>query len=156
MKVLYALFQEPGVAETALRALKSSGLTEDECRVFVHKDRPSPALRTSESDTRHGLFIGLMAGAVGGALMGWLLTGPLGLLRLPMYSAMAFLMFLGMICGLLGGGLSGTGLVHSKLHPLVESFRPGQTLITAEAESQQSVELVYRILRLHGAIAVSD
>ena len=68
MKVLYALFKEPGVAETALRALKSSGLTEDECRVFVHKDRPSPALRTSESDTRHGLFIGLMAGALGGAL----------------------------------------------------------------------------------------
>ena len=83
MKVLYALFQEPGVAETALRALKSSGLTEDECRVFVHKDKPSPALRTSESDTRHGLLIGLISGAVGGALMGWLLTGPLGLLRLP-------------------------------------------------------------------------
>ena len=156
MKVLYALFQEPGVAETALRALKSSGLTEDECRVFVHKDKPSPALRTSESDTRHGLVIGPPAGGVGGARGGWLPPGPLGLLRLPMYSAMAFLMFLGMICGLLGGSLSGTGLLHSKLHPLVESFKPGQTLITAEAESQQSVQLAYRIFRLHGAIAVSD
>ncbi len=153
-QVLYALFKEPGEAEAALEELSRIAIPKEECQIFVHRKKLNQDLRTSESDLRRGLLVGLCTGALGGAFMGWLLAGPLSVLQLPLYAAIGFLMFLGAVCGMIGGGLSGNGFVHTKLNDLLASFRPGETLVTAEIDGEQWTDMVYRIFKMHGAIEV--
>lgn len=153
--VIYALFQVPGVAEAALDEISRAELPTGSYKVFVYKKGITQDLRASESDSRKGLAIGLGVGAVAGALFGWLLCGPLGLLPVPAPSAIGFGMFLGIVCGLLGGGIYGTGLLHRNLQLLVNAFRPGQTLVTAEMETPESRDVVDQIFKRHGAIEAS-
>lgn len=152
--VIYALFQEPGMAEVALQDLAQAEIPEKDCHIFVHKKQLSQAndLRASECDGRQGLGIGVLTGIVAGALMGWLVAGPLHLWALPMSAAVGLGIFLGVICGALGGGIYGTGLLQSNLKRLSQRFRPGQTLITAEIESLQCRDIVDRIFKKYGAI----
>ena len=153
--VIYALFQMPGAAEDALRDLSAAGIPEDDYQVFVRKYRLTSDLRASEYDGTQGLLVGIAAGVLVGALLGWILAGPMGVLRLSIGPAVCFGMFVGLICGALGGGLYGTGLVHHNLQRLVELFRPGSTLVTAEIKSLPSRDAVDKIFRLHGAIETS-
>jgi uncharacterized membrane protein len=151
--IIHALFQGPVAAEAALRELAMAGLPKDDYHVFVREPLLTEDLRTTQSDGRHGLFLGLCSGALVGGLLGWLLAGPLGILHhLTTSTAVAFGVFLGLICGALGGGLYGTGLVDSNLQRLVNRFRPGQTLVTAETGSLPSRNVVEQIFKLHGAI----
>ena len=153
--VIYALFQVPGEAETALQDLSRSGLPQNDYKVIVHKDKLTGDLSASESDGRKGLAIGVGMGAVVGALLGWLICGPLGLFRLPIESAIGFGLFLGIVCGALGGGIFGAGLLHQKLQKLAKRFRPGQTLVTAEMETPEGRDMVDQIFKRHGAIEAS-
>jgi hypothetical protein len=154
----YALFRMPGTAEVALQVLSAAGLAKEDCQVFVHKEKLAADLRASELDGRKGLTVGVIVGVVAGAILGGLVCGPIGpihLLHLPLASAMALGMFLGVICGALGGGIYGSGLMHGNLRKLADAFQPGQTLITAETESRQSLRLVRQIFRKHGAVTAS-
>jgi hypothetical protein len=150
--VIYALFQVPGTAETALQDLSVADIPKNDYKVFVHKKPLSQDLRASETDGRKGLAIGVSIGVVAGALFGWLLCVPLGLLKLPTEAAIGLGIFLGIICGALGGGIYGSGLLHSSLQRLVSVFRPGHTLVTAEMETPESRDRVDQIFKKHGAI----
>ena len=150
--VIYALFQVPGTAETALQDLSDAAIPKNDYKVFVHKKKITEDLRASETDGRKGLAIGVGIGILGGAVFGWLLCVPLGLLKLPAAAAIGLGMFLGIICGALGGGIYGQGLLHSKLQRLFSAFQPGQTVVTAEIETPESRDLVDQIFRKHGAI----
>lgn len=153
--VIYALFQVPGVAETALRELSMADLPKDSYKVFVYKKGITQDVRASESDARTGLAIGVGVGALAGALFGWLLGGPLGLVGLPVGSAVLVGMLMGIVGGGLGGGLFGSGVLHRNLQRLVNEFRPGQTLVTAEMETSESRHVVDQIFKKHGAIEAS-
>ena len=154
--VIYALFPEPGTAEIALQDLARSQLTAQDCQVFVHKKKLDHHLtqdiRASESDGRKGFGIGILVGVLGGALMGWLVSGPLHLFALPLSAAIGLGIFLGVICGALGGGIYGMGLVDGDLKKLSNRFRPGHTLITAEIQTPESRAIVDQIFRKYGAI----
>lgn len=153
--VIYALFPEPGTAEIALQDIARAHIPEEDCQVFVHKKKLSHDLRASESDGRKGLLIGILAGALAGAIMGWLVSGPLHLFALPLGAAIGFGAFLGVICGALGGGIYGMGLVDGNLKRLSDKFRPGQTLVTAEIQSPEGRAIVDQIFRKYGAIEAS-
>lgn len=154
--VIYALFPEPGTAEIALNDLARTELPASDYKVFVHKEKldqhVTQDLRASESDGRKGFGIGVLVGVLGGALMGWLLCGPLHLLALPVSAAIGLGIFLGVICGALGGGIYGMGLVEGNLKKLSDRFRPGQTLVTAELQTPESRAIVDQIFRKYGAI----
>ena len=154
---MYALFRRPADAEVAMQDLATENLAKEDCKVFVHheKEKLSADLRASEGDGRKGLAIGIIVGALAGALLGGLLCGPLGILHLPLASAIAFGLFLGVVCGALGGGIYGSGLMADELQRLARSFKPGQTLITAETENQASLGLVMQIFKKHGADVAS-
>jgi hypothetical protein len=153
--VIYALFQEPGAAETALHDLSMAELPKDSYKLFVHKKGFDADPRASESDGRKGLAIGVGVGALAGALFGWLLCGPFGFWRLSVTSAICFGVFLGIICGVLGGGIYGSGLLHRNLQRLVHMLGPGQTLVTAEMETPESRNVVEQIFSKHGAVEAS-
>jgi uncharacterized membrane protein len=151
--VIHALFQGPVAAEAALRELAMAGLPKDDYHVFVREPMLTEDLRATQTDGRRGLFVGICMGALVGGGLGWLLAGPLGLLHhLSISTAVVFGIFLGVICGALGGGLYGTGLVDSNLQRLVSRFRPGQTLVTAEIGSLPSRNVIEQIFKMHGAI----
>ena len=152
---MYALFKRPGDAEVAMQVLSAEDRAKEDCKVFVHKEKLGADLRASEGDGRKGLAIGVGLGALAGAALGGLLFGPIGILHLPLVSALAFGLFLGIICGALGGGLYGSGLMAGKLQRLASSFQPGQTLITAETESQECLGVVMQIFKKHGAVVAS-
>lgn len=154
---LHVLFQTPGAAEAALREVKSLSLTDEELHLAVHKkQRVDGDLLASEGDDRKGLLIGLIGGALAGALVGWAMVKPLGLLSLPLGSAVILFTFLGMAVGALGGGLSGAGLVNRNLQKLATAFRPGQTMVTAETDSLRTQDAVKEIFTRHGAIEADD
>jgi hypothetical protein len=153
--VIYALFKAPGAAERALSELATAQLPKNTYQVFIHKKLFHQDLRTSETDWMRGLTIGLLVGAITGALLGGLLCGPMGFLQLPVVSAMGVGIFLGMICGVLGGGIYSTGLIHRNLRQLVNAFQPGHTLLTAELETEETRSTVNEIFNKHGAIKAS-
>ncbi len=157
--VIYALFPEPGTAEIALQDLARTQLTAQDYQVFVHKKKLTQDLtqdiRASESDGRKGFGIGILVGVLGGALMGWLVSGPLHLFALPLSAAIGLGIFLGVICGALGGGIYGMGLVDGNLKKLSDRFRPGHTLVTAEIQTPESRAIVDQIFRKYGAIETS-
>ena len=153
--VIYALFQVPGTAEAALQDLEVSDSPKSDYKVFVHKDKLSQDLRASETDGRKGLAIGVGIGALVGAIFGFLLCVPLHLLKLPAEAGIGLGLFLGVICGALGGGIYGSGLLHSNLQRLVKVFKTGQTLVTAELETAECRDQVDQIFKKHGAIATT-
>jgi hypothetical protein len=150
--VIYALFQVPGTAETALQDLSLADIPKNDYKVFVHKKKLNEDLRASETDGKKGLALGVGIGAVVGALFAWVLCVPLHLFKLPSESALGLGLFLGVICGALGGGIYGSGLLHHSLQRLVSVFQPGQTLVTAEIETPESRDRVDQIFKKHGAI----
>jgi len=147
--VITALFKGPVAAEAAIQELAMAEIPKSEYHVTVREPKMTQDLRTKHSDGRKGLFIGLAAGAVVGALLGTLIASPL---HLPMGSAMLFGLFLGLICGALGGGLYGTGVGTDKIDEMAERFRPGQTVVTAEIESEPGRDAIEKIFRHHGSI----
>ena len=153
--VINALFRGPVEAEAALQELAMAELPKSEYKVNVREPVLNEDLRSEQPDGRKGMLIGLIAGASAGAIFGIILS-ELRVLPLPTASALLFGIFLGLICGALGGGLYGNGLGHEKLEQLARRFRRGQTLVTAETESQPNRILIEQIFRHHGAIAMPN
>ncbi len=137
--------------------VNATGLSKDVCNLIVHEGGLNETdLRHSESDGRGGLLRGLLVGVVGGAILGWLLSGPLNLLHVNLVAGLAFGIFAGGLTGALAGGLFGAGLTDQGLHRLGKRLKKkGGVLVTAEIKGAQAEEAVQHIFAKYGAIVAS-
>ena len=153
--VRYALFNDMSEARSALQDIEAKGVPEEKVLLVLHRDKAiENDLRTSESDTRRGLLIGIVSGALAGLLLG-LLLGGMGILPLPLLQAALFGTFGGSLIGALGGGLYGNGLPSQPLLRLEKLWHHGNILITAEVEDQTTVAEVDDVFKKYHAIVVA-
>lgn len=152
--VRYALFPNMEEARGALTDIET-GLPSTEKEPIVltiheHKlgdEDPQP----HHSDGRHGFLLGLGSGAVAGLVLSMVLAFT-GILPLPLWQALLFGFFGGLMIGGIGGGLYGIGLPAEPILRLERLWRKGNVLITAKAEDAQRMLQVEGIFRRHHAV----
>jgi hypothetical protein len=153
--VLFAEFPDPTTARTALGQLSEAGVRPSRCNVNLHNsdnvehndERPM-----NETNARSGILLGLIAAAFVGALMGWLVTGPLALFEVGIGTGIFTGIALGVAIGFVGGALTGAMNPHRKLEKLERvASREGGVVATVEVEGVKDEESVRRVFEAHGA-----
>ncbi len=152
--VLFAEFSDPTTANSAVRELQGAGVRPSRCAVNVHdstlqdnEERP-----LSETDARSGIAIGLVAAAVIGAFMGWLVTGPLGLFVVSRVTGVMTGMALGLAIGFIGGAISGAMNPNRQLQRMEKhAGRHGNIVATVEIDGVDQEEQVRKVFTAHGA-----
>ncbi|MBI2388784.1 MAG: hypothetical protein HYV09_04125 [Deltaproteobacteria bacterium] len=153
--VLFAEFPDQPTAEAAIRDLADEGIRESRYRVELQAgphaggedDRP-----LSHTDARSGVAIGIILAAIVGGVMGWLVTGPLGLFAVGTWTGVLTGVVLGLAIGFTGGLISGSMNPDRKLQGLERvAAREGGVVATVEVDGQHEEESVERVFAARGA-----
>jgi hypothetical protein len=154
--VLFAEFNDPSQARAAVSELEGAGVRRSRCNLNVHtgsspvddnEERPM-----HETDARSGILIGLVAAALIGALMGWLVTGPLELFHVSIGMGVMTGIALGLAIGFIGGAISGAMNPNRSLEKIEKhADRHNNVVATIEVEGVDQEESVKRVFARHGA-----
>jgi hypothetical protein len=147
----FVVFKDHDAATRGLRGLAEAGFDEARTGLLLHEKALLAAdLEIEETDTRTGLFAGLVAGASLGALAGALLGGPLGLLGFGALATAGFSAGAGSVYGALAGALSGAAAPHHTLEKLEAELDRGAILATVHADDLEDRDAMEAILLAHG------
>jgi hypothetical protein len=154
--VLFAEFPDDTTAREAISELSTVGVRPSSSNINLHSAATSfedneerPLL---ETDTRSGIALGLVMASIIGALMGWLVAGPLGLFAVPIMTAVVTGILLGLAIGFVGGAISGAMNPNRKLAKLErEAAREGGVVASIEVNDVSQEESVRRVFEAHGA-----
>lgn len=154
--VLFAEFRDETTARSALSDLAGAGVRTSRANIDLHsagaargdnEERPM-----HETDARRGIAIGLIAAAVIGALMGWLVTGPLNLFEVGVGTGIMTGIVLGLAIGFIGGAISGAMNPNRKLEKLERrAAKDGGVVATIEVNDVSQEESVRQVFAAHGA-----
>lgn len=154
--VLFAEFRDQATARHALSELSDAGVRASRSNINLHaagaatEDNEERPLH--ETDTRSGILMGLVFASVIGALMGWLVTGPLGLFPVGIGTGIMTGIVLGLAIGFLGGAISGAMNPNRKLQKLERhAADSGNVVATIEVDDVEQEESVRKIFVAHGA-----
>lgn len=155
--VLFAEFNDPTTARAAVRDLAGAGVRESRCNLNVHTARMAEENNEErpmhETDARSGILIGLAAAAIIGALMGWLVTGPLALFHVSIGMGVTTGIALGLAIGFIAGALSGAMNPNRSLKKIERhAERHDNVVATIEVEGVDQEESVRRVFARHGAL----
>ncbi len=154
--VVFAEFQDRDAATAALHDLQVEGVRGSRCNIDVHAAHADQGDRPiAESDTRANTLFGVVLGLMGGAVMGWLVAGPLHAFEIGIAPAMICGALFGMVIGFIGGALTGAMNPDKKLHKMEShAEKRGGVVATVEVEGLQEEESIKRVFSRHGAAAV--
>jgi len=154
--VLFAEFRDQNTARHAIDALAGAGVPASRSNINLHatgaatEDNEERPLH--ETDTRSGILMGLVFAALIGALMGWLVTGPLGLFPVGIGTGVMTGIVLGLAIGFVGGALAGSMNPNRKLQKLERrAADSGNVVATIEVDDVEQEESVRKIFVEHGA-----
>jgi len=154
--VLFAEFRDQNTAREAIGELAGAGVRASRANINLH---PSGAPSADdeerplhETDARSGIVMGLIFAAIIGALMGWLVTGPLGLFAAPISTGITSGILLGLAIGFIGGAISGAMNPNRTLDKIERrAADAGNVVATIEVNDVEQEESVRRIFVAHGA-----
>lgn len=154
--VLFAEFRDDTTARRAISELSTVGVRASRSNINLHpagaatEDNEERPLH--ETDTRSGIALGLVSAAIIGALMGWLVTGPLHLFEAGIVTGIATGIVLGLAIGFIGGAISGAMNPNRKLEKLERrAAGEGGVVATIEVNDVSQEESVRRVFTAHGA-----
>lgn len=153
--ILFALFDDPAEAESAIQELDDSGMDHSHYSVILHRGAlKQEELDLTETDAREGLVDGALLGGLAGALASSLLAGPVGLLGLGWLAAAAFGAGAGSAYGALGAALVGAGIPDRTLEKWAAEVESGKVLVTVKVDSFEREERIETLFKRHGALEV--
>jgi len=163
------LFETQENANRAFEALQNSGFSSKNISVLVQKprNRTVRAINVRIQDIAKNAFIGGLILGVIGAFIGFLVgTGRITLpgLELGAVDPNPAFLFVSVMAGLVGGGLTGIILgVASKLlrsqekaEVVTRKIKQGGVLITLSVGDSQSESKAHHVMEEHGAIEVGN
>jgi len=163
------LFETQEQANQAYEALEASGFAGEDISMFIRKPRNAPARSTEvriQDIARNAIVGGLLLGALGG-LIGFLIgTGTLSLPYLEPGSAPRepLFIFMSVVWGLIGGGLTGAILgvasrlfrSQEKAEVMTQQIEKRGVLITVDVDDSQSELKARRVMEEHRAIEIGN
>jgi hypothetical protein len=154
--VVFAEFRNQTTAREALDDLADVGIRASHSNINLHAAGAAPDDNEErplhETDARGGIVIGLVAAAIIGALMGWLVTGPLHLFEVTTGTGIATGIALGLAIGFIGGAISGAMNPNRKLEKLERrAASEGGVIATIEVNDVSQEESVRKVFTAHGA-----
>jgi hypothetical protein len=163
------LFETQEQANQAYEALEASGFAGEDISMFIRKPRNAPTRSTDvriQDIARNAIVGGLILGALGG-LIGFLIgTGTLSLPYLEPGSAPRepLFIFMSVVWGLIGGGLTGAILgvasrlfrSQEKAEVMTQQIEKRGVLITVDVNDSQSEMQARRLMEKHSAIEIGN
>ena len=163
------LFETQEQANQAYEALEASGFTGEDINMFIRKPRNAPARSTEvrvQDIARNAIVGALLLGALGG-LIGFLVgTGTLSLPYLEPGSAPRepLFIFMSVVWGLIGGGLTGAILgvasrlfrSQEKAEVMTQQIDKRGVLITVDVGDSQREMQARRVMEEHRAIEIGN
>ena len=163
------LFETQEQANQAYEALEASGFAGEDINMFIRKPRNAPARSTEvrvQDIARNAIVGALLLGALGG-LIGFLVgTGTLSLPYLEPGSAPRdpLFIFMSVVWGLIGGGLTGAILgvasrlfrSQEKAEVMTRQIDKRGVLITVDVGDSQSEMQARRVMEEHRAIEIGN
>lgn len=163
------LFETQEQANQAYEALEASGFSDENISMFVRKPRSKSARSTDvriQDIAKNAIIGGLILGGLGG-LIGFLVgTGTLSLPYLEPGSAPRdpLFVFMSVVWGLIGGGLTGIILgvasrlfrSQEKAEVMTRQIEKRGVLITVEVDDSQSEIQARRMMEQHRALEIGN
>lgn len=155
MNAVFALFPDETRARDAIdEVMAHDELAPDIEGVITHGAKDARKFRARElveTDAGPAMRRGLVVGVVGGALVGALFAGPLGLMAGGPWTGAFFGAILGSIFSIFGA-IAGAGYTDGSLTALARKLKRGQMLVTFKVGHRETEEAVQRIVRRFGAV----
>ena len=153
--VLFAEFNDPTAAREAVRDLERAGVRQSRYNVNIHDARAAVEDNEErpmhETDARKGILIGLVAAAIIGAFMGWMVTGPLDIFHAGIGTGILTGIALGLSIGFIGGAISGAMNPNRSLAKMERhADRHNNIVATVEVDGVDEEESVRRVFARHG------
>lgn len=152
--VLFAEFNDSSSARQAADSLAGEGIRPSSlnihnARAAVEDNEERPM---HETDARSGILIGLVAAAIIGAFMGWLVTGPLDVFHIGIGTGIMTGIALGLAIGFIGGAISGAMNPNRGLQKMEKHADEHDNIVASvEVEGVDQEESVRRVFARHGA-----
>jgi hypothetical protein len=163
------LFETQEQANQAYEALEAAGFSDENISMFVRKPRSQSARSTDvriQDIAKNAIIGGLILGVLGGSIGFLVGTGTLSLPYLEPGSAPrdALFVFMSVVWGLIGGGLTGIILgvasrlfrSQEKAEVMTRQIEKRGVLITVEVDDSQSEIQARRMMEQHRAIEIGN
>ncbi len=151
--ILFASFDRPRAADGAVAALRAQGSPEGDVRVVTHAGRLEttteelPLFETRAATAlMKGSFVGVVCGALGGAL----LAGPLAVAPGGALATIAFTAAAGALFGVFTGVIAGSTDADPTLSAMAGAMKREGTLVSVETATLSEEDDAKEILLRHG------
>jgi hypothetical protein len=142
---LVGVFQDPRHAEKAVAELARAGFREDQIGVVIRSPHAASGKDTPRDKTDKATITTAVAGGLGGAALGALVTLAVPEFGLLLASSLLAAAFEGATAGALAGGLVGglvgvlvgVGIPEEDAHHYEQEVRAGRALVTVAAPQRQ-------------------
>ncbi|MGZ3420262.1 MAG: hypothetical protein ACXWUG_26155 [Polyangiales bacterium] len=154
--VVFAQFPDRDAAKAALDDLSGSGVRPSRCNIVLHASRPGQNSERplSETHARGGFTLGIGMGFVLGAVMGWLVSGPLHLFEVTIPMGIITGAIYGSIIGFIGGVLSGAMNPDKTIDAMEHGSDARNVIATVEVDGYEMEDAIKRVFASHGGQAV--
>jgi hypothetical protein len=155
--VVFAQFPDRDAAKAALDDLSGTGVRPSRCQIVLHganaglnNERP-----IAETHARGGFTLGVGLGLFLGAVMGFLVSGPLHLFEVSIAMGIATGAVLGAVIGFIGGILSGAMNPDRTIDKMEHQSDARNVIATVEVDGYEMEDAIKRVFDAHGAHAVA-
>lgn len=151
---LFALFESPDAAARAVERIDQDSKCTGELSVLMHgEEYEHSELKLNETAAKREAGIGWVIGGVGGAVLGGLVAGPLGLVGGgALFTALMGGTY-GSVLGALGGFLGGAAHADPRLKEIADKVENDKNvLVSVVVESLECEQHILKLFEGQGAI----